>query len=165
MTPRELIDCNLAKIRLGHARRARGQSLDRLPARFRHRALSRRLRLSGRQVPLQAGLADRAVQALAPDHGPPSIPSLPDHWEVIEEADSEHPFRLATSPARGFLNSSFTETPTSLARERRPDGDDPSGRRRARSAIGDGEEVSARQPARHGAAARASCSTACAAAC
>ena len=51
----------------------------------------------------------------------PSIPPLPDHWGVIEEADPEHPFRLATSPARGFLNSSFTETPTSLARERRPE--------------------------------------------
>jgi anaerobic selenocysteine-containing dehydrogenase len=49
-----------------------------------------------------------------------AFPSLPDHWEVIEEADTEHPFRLATSPARGFLNSSFTETPTSLAREQRP---------------------------------------------
>ena len=51
----------------------------------------------------------------------PSIPLLPDHWEVIEEADVEHPFRLATSPARGFLNSSFTETPTSLSREGRPE--------------------------------------------
>jgi len=49
------------------------------------------------------------------------IPALPDHWEVIEEADTEHPFRLATSPARGFLNSSFTETATSLATERRPE--------------------------------------------
>ena len=28
--------------------------------------------------------------------------------------------RLATSPARGFLNSTFTETPTSLAREQHP---------------------------------------------
>ncbi len=54
-------------------------------------------------------------------HAPPSIPKLPDHWEVIEEAEPEHPFRLATSPARGFLNSSFTETPTSLAAERRPE--------------------------------------------
>src|ERR1700691_5265880 len=54
-------------------------------------------------------------------HDAPSIPQLPDHWEVIEEADSEHPFRLATSPARGFLNSSFTETRTSLAREGRPE--------------------------------------------
>jgi anaerobic selenocysteine-containing dehydrogenase len=53
----------------------------------------------------------------------PSRPftTLPDHWEVIEEADAEHPFRLATSPARGFLNSSFTETPTSLGNERRPE--------------------------------------------
>jgi anaerobic selenocysteine-containing dehydrogenase len=54
-------------------------------------------------------------------HAPPAIPKLPDHWEVIEEAEPEHPFRLATSPARGFLNSSFTETPTSLAGERRPE--------------------------------------------
>jgi anaerobic selenocysteine-containing dehydrogenase len=48
------------------------------------------------------------------------MPNLPDHWEVIEEADAEHPFRLATSPSRGFLNSTFNETPTSLAREGRP---------------------------------------------
>jgi len=52
---------------------------------------------------------------------PAPIPALPDHWEVIEEADAEHPFRLATSPARGFLNSTFTETPTSLSRERQPE--------------------------------------------
>jgi anaerobic selenocysteine-containing dehydrogenase len=54
------------------------------------------------------------------NHACPPIPQFPDHWEVIEEADAEHPFRLATSPARGFLNSSFTETRTSLAQERRP---------------------------------------------
>jgi anaerobic selenocysteine-containing dehydrogenase len=51
----------------------------------------------------------------------PAMPKFPDHWEVIEEADAEHPFRLATSPARGFLNSTFTEIPTSLANERRPE--------------------------------------------
>jgi anaerobic selenocysteine-containing dehydrogenase len=50
-----------------------------------------------------------------------AMPTLPDHWNIIEEADDQHPFRLATSPARSFLNSSFTETPTSLARERRPE--------------------------------------------
>jgi anaerobic selenocysteine-containing dehydrogenase len=49
-----------------------------------------------------------------------AMPRLPDHWSAIEEADAEHPFRLATSPARSFLNSTFTETPTSLAREGRP---------------------------------------------
>jgi len=48
------------------------------------------------------------------------MPALPDYWTIIEEADTEHPFRLATSPARGFLNSTFNETPTSIAREVRP---------------------------------------------
>ncbi len=48
------------------------------------------------------------------------LPEFPDHVELIEAADAEHPFRLATSPARSFLNSSFTETPTSKAREERP---------------------------------------------
>jgi anaerobic selenocysteine-containing dehydrogenase len=49
------------------------------------------------------------------------MPELPDHWAAIEEADAEHPFRLATSPARSFLNSTFTEMPTSRAREGRPE--------------------------------------------
>jgi anaerobic selenocysteine-containing dehydrogenase len=48
------------------------------------------------------------------------MPPLPDHWAAIEQPDVEHPFRLATSPARGFLNSTFNETPTSLEQERRP---------------------------------------------
>ncbi|MDF3060923.1 MAG: molybdopterin-dependent oxidoreductase [Microvirga sp.] len=50
-----------------------------------------------------------------------SMPALPDYWPAIEEATDEQPFRLATSPARQFLNSSFNETPTSLAKERRPE--------------------------------------------
>ena len=49
-----------------------------------------------------------------------AMPRLPDHQAVIEESDEEHPFRLVTAPARSFLNSSFTETPTSQAREVRP---------------------------------------------
>jgi len=49
------------------------------------------------------------------------LPAFPDHVDLIEVADAEHPFRLATSPARSFLNSSFTETPTSKAREGRPE--------------------------------------------
>jgi anaerobic selenocysteine-containing dehydrogenase len=48
------------------------------------------------------------------------MPALPDYWTAIEQADEAHPFRLATSPARGFLNSTFNETPTSLANEKRP---------------------------------------------
>jgi anaerobic selenocysteine-containing dehydrogenase len=48
------------------------------------------------------------------------MPEFPDHWTAIELADETFPFRLTTSPARNFLNSSFTETPTSLAKEERP---------------------------------------------
>ena len=48
------------------------------------------------------------------------MPRLPDYWTSIEVTDEKHPFRLSTSPARGFLNSTFNETPTSLAQESRP---------------------------------------------
>ncbi|MFM9644465.1 molybdopterin dinucleotide binding domain-containing protein, partial [Streptomyces turgidiscabies] len=48
------------------------------------------------------------------------VPRLPDHWDVIEKADAAHPFRLATSPARDYLNSSFNEMPTSRKRAGKP---------------------------------------------
>ena len=50
-----------------------------------------------------------------------AMPSLPDYWPINEAADEDHPFKLATSPARNFLNSTFTQTPTSLTREQRPE--------------------------------------------
>src|SRR5471032_657026 len=49
-----------------------------------------------------------------------AMPSLPDHWAAIEEADEAHPFRLATSPSRSFLNTTFNETLSSQAREGTP---------------------------------------------
>jgi anaerobic selenocysteine-containing dehydrogenase len=48
------------------------------------------------------------------------MPELPDHFDVIDAATPERPFRLVAAPARTFLNSTFTETPTSRAREGRP---------------------------------------------
>jgi anaerobic selenocysteine-containing dehydrogenase len=48
------------------------------------------------------------------------LPLLPDHCAIIDNADDEHPFRLVAAPARQFLNSTFTETPGSRAREIRP---------------------------------------------
>ena len=48
------------------------------------------------------------------------MPKLPDHMAVIEAADDEHPYRLVTAPSRNYLNSTFTETPGSRAREGRP---------------------------------------------
>ncbi|MBE7185152.1 MAG: molybdopterin oxidoreductase family protein [Methylobacterium mesophilicum] len=50
-----------------------------------------------------------------------SLPRFPDHVDLIEVADAAHPFRLTTSPARQFLNSTFTETPTSKGKEGRPE--------------------------------------------
>ncbi|MBV8398540.1 MAG: molybdopterin-dependent oxidoreductase, partial [Acetobacteraceae bacterium] len=48
------------------------------------------------------------------------MPKLPDHFAIIDESGPRHPFRLVTAPARQFLNSTFTETPGSRAREGRP---------------------------------------------
>ena len=47
-------------------------------------------------------------------------PELPGYYESIEQADDDCPFRLVAAPARNFLNSSFSETPTSQKREGRP---------------------------------------------
>ena len=50
-----------------------------------------------------------------------TLPGFPDYWPSIEEADHAHPYRLATPPARNFLNSSFSETKTSRDKEGRPE--------------------------------------------
>ena len=93
------------------------------------------------------------------------MPTLPDHWTIIEEADDAHPFRLATSPSRGFLNSTFNETPSSRAQNRgRPEvmiHPDDAGA----LGIADGAEVVIGNTRGAGAAARPSCSRACGAAC
>ena len=48
------------------------------------------------------------------------LPNYPDHCDNIDSATAEKPFRLVTSPARNYLNTSFTETPTSKQKEVRP---------------------------------------------
>jgi len=48
------------------------------------------------------------------------MPALPGHFDIIENADEKHPFRLVAAPARSFLNTSFSFTPTSRKREQRP---------------------------------------------
>jgi len=57
-------------------------------------------------------------KALGRDHG--SMTTLPDHLANIDAADDEQPYRMVTAPARNYLNTSFTETPTSIASEKRP---------------------------------------------
>jgi anaerobic selenocysteine-containing dehydrogenase len=48
------------------------------------------------------------------------LPDLPDHVDIIDKATPEHPFRMLAPPARSFLNSTFNNTPTGVAREGRP---------------------------------------------
>jgi anaerobic selenocysteine-containing dehydrogenase len=50
-----------------------------------------------------------------------TMPELPDQWDSIELADEQHQFRLVTSPARSFLNSTFNETDSSKKKEGRPE--------------------------------------------
>lgn len=48
------------------------------------------------------------------------LPLYADWWDVNEATSAQHPFKLATSPARAFLNTSFNETPGSQKREGAP---------------------------------------------
>jgi anaerobic selenocysteine-containing dehydrogenase len=50
----------------------------------------------------------------------PGLPHFADHVAVIDDGDPARPFRLVAAPARSFLNTSFNNTPSSLAREGRP---------------------------------------------
>lgn len=56
--------------------------------------------------------------AIGADHA--GMPSLPGQWDSIDASDDERPFRMVAAPARNFLNTTFTETPTSKAKEQRP---------------------------------------------
>lgn len=51
---------------------------------------------------------------------PDEMPRFADWWDINEPTDAAHPFRLATSPSRAFLNSTFTETPGSRKRAPEP---------------------------------------------
>jgi len=48
------------------------------------------------------------------------FPTLPDYHASIDAAADDRPYRLVAAPARNYLNSSFTETPTSRKKEGRP---------------------------------------------
>ncbi len=49
------------------------------------------------------------------------MPKYADYAPITDLPTAERPFRLVAAPARNYLNSSFTETPTSIAKERRPE--------------------------------------------
>jgi anaerobic selenocysteine-containing dehydrogenase len=120
MTPAEIIDWTLQKSGWGTLEELRSKKwIDCQPAfaaahfleGFRYPDRKFRFKPDWTRVPApraNAWIVDR------------NMPALPDHWNIIENADSAHPFRLATSPSRDYLNSSFNETPTSRARFGKP---------------------------------------------
>jgi anaerobic selenocysteine-containing dehydrogenase len=48
------------------------------------------------------------------------MPAIVDWSQDYERSDAEHPYKLVCPPARNFLNSTFSETPTSIAKEGGP---------------------------------------------
>lgn len=48
------------------------------------------------------------------------MPTIADWSDRYERADERHPYKLVCPPARHFLNTTFSETPTSIAKERAP---------------------------------------------
>jgi anaerobic selenocysteine-containing dehydrogenase len=57
-------------------------------------------------------------RAIGPDWA--RLPRLPDYMPATDAPTPDRPFRMVTAPARQFLNTTFTETPTSQRREGRP---------------------------------------------
>jgi anaerobic selenocysteine-containing dehydrogenase len=56
--------------------------------------------------------------AFGPEHK--RMSEFPDHLAIIDDGDPERPFRLVPAPSRSFLNTSFNNTPSGIAREGRP---------------------------------------------
>jgi anaerobic selenocysteine-containing dehydrogenase len=54
----------------------------------------------------------------ARDLGP--LPEFPDHAAILDDGDDDRPYRLVAAPSRSFLNTSFNNTPSGIAREGRP---------------------------------------------
>ncbi len=57
-------------------------------------------------------------KAMGPNHA--GMPDFPDHVAAIDDGDPARPFRMVPAPSRSFLNTSFNNTPSGVAREGRP---------------------------------------------
>src|ERR1700743_3221886 len=115
MTPRALIDATLKKSGHGGIEKLEADIWRDLQPAFRTSHYLDGFAHADRKFHFKADWAKPPLGLKMGDID--AMPGLPDHWRVIEEADEAHPFRLATSPSRGFLNTTFNETPGSQARE------------------------------------------------
>jgi anaerobic selenocysteine-containing dehydrogenase len=57
-------------------------------------------------------------KAMGPNHA--GMPDFPDHVAAIDDGDPARPFRMVPAPSRSFLNTSFNNVPSGVAREGRP---------------------------------------------
>ncbi|MGH7092741.1 MAG: molybdopterin-dependent oxidoreductase [Stellaceae bacterium] len=57
-------------------------------------------------------------RSIGPNHA--AMPAFPDHVAVIDDREPDRPFRMIPAPSRSFLNTSFNNTPSGIAREGRP---------------------------------------------
>ena len=64
------------------------------------------------------GAADRKGYQWVMD--PADAPGMVDWWDINEKTSDAVPYRLATSPSRSFLNSTFSETPGSRRKQPGP---------------------------------------------
>ena len=118
MTPRELIDATLKLSGHGDIARLEADLWRDLQPDFRTSHYLDGFAHADRKFHFKADWAHPPFGLMMGEFA--KMPALPDHWTIIEEADEAHPFRLATSPSRSFLNTSFNETPSSRAREGKP---------------------------------------------
>ena len=117
MTAREIDRLDAAEIRLGHAATSwsakNGSTASRTSTTahyikgFAYPDGKFRFKPDWPNVPFRSAVSRRSRS--------PRCRSCPTTGPSIEKADAAHPFRLATSPSRDFLNSTFNETPTSRA--------------------------------------------------
>ena len=81
---------------------------------LRDRAFPRRVRPCRQEISFPRRLGRRSARSTR------ACRHFPDHLAVIDDGDPERPFRLVPAPSRSFLNTSFNNTPSSIAREGRP---------------------------------------------
>jgi anaerobic selenocysteine-containing dehydrogenase len=121
MSPRELIDATLKKSGHGGIEQLEADLWRDLQPDFRTSHYLDGFAHKDRKFHFKADWANLPLPNAGLMGAWDTMPSLPDHWgAAIENADEAHPFRLATSPSRSFLNTSFNETPSSQAREGAP---------------------------------------------
>src|SRR5665213_876391 len=120
MTPRELIDATLQKSGHGDIATLEADLWRDLQPDFRTSHYLDGFAHADKKFHFKADWAHPPIGSAGLMGAWQQMPPLPDHWTIIEEADEAHPFRLATSPSRSFLNTTFNETPSSQAREGKP---------------------------------------------